>query len=107
LAAGSLSARRIYCLVCEGDRDRDTILRTQVARDVTFPGRIFDQIDVAWTDCNLLTSRNLDLSSTAERNHELHALPRTDRCTISGIQGILRRKKRRKLWADIDSFQNQ
>src|SRR6266699_4226971 len=71
-------------LVCKRHRDRDAILRTQVSRDVTFPGCIFDQIDVAWTDRNLLASRNLDLSSTAERDHEL--APRT-RMPVVGVVG--------------------
>ena len=61
-----LSARRLDRLICEGDCDRDAILRAQVSGDVTLPRRIFDQIDVAWTNCDLLTSCNLDLSSTAE-----------------------------------------
>jgi len=57
--------RAVDGLVCKRDRNRDSILRTQVSRDVTLAGRIFDQIDMAWTDRDLLTSCDLDLSSTA------------------------------------------
>src|SRR2546426_11187907 len=67
----TLSTRRNDRLLHKGNRDRDAIFRTQVSRDVTLSGRVFDQIDMAGTDRDLLTSRNLDLSSTAERNHEL------------------------------------
>ena len=58
-------------LIGKRDRDRDAIFRPKVPGDVTFPRCVFDQIDVAWTDGNLLASRNLNFSSAAERNHEL------------------------------------
>src|SRR5215831_11373974 len=63
-------------LIHKRDRDRDAIFGPQIPRDVTFPGRIFDQVDVTGTHRNFLTTRDLDLSTTAERNHELP--PRTD-----------------------------
>src|SRR5262249_29282934 len=62
---------RLDRLVCKRDRYRDTILRTQVSCDVTLPSRVFDQIDVARTDSDLLASRYLDLSPAAERDDEL------------------------------------
>src|SRR5437867_2806652 len=70
-----LSTRRLDRLVCDRNRDRAPILRAEVSCDVALSGRIFDQVDVAWTDGDLLTSRNLDFPATAERDHKL--APRT------------------------------
>src|SRR5207247_5572467 len=66
-----LSDASIYCLVFERDRDHHAIVRTQVPGDVTFPGRIFDQVDVPWTDGDLLAARDLDLRAAAERDDVL------------------------------------
>src|SRR5437867_9737342 len=67
-----LSPRRVSSrLVDERYCDSNAIIRTQVSRDVTFPRCVFDQVDVARTDCNLFSFRNLDFSSAAKRDHKL------------------------------------
>src|SRR6266581_7495411 len=67
-----LSARRVASrLVDKWDRNRDAVFRTEVSCDVPFAGRIFDQIDVAWSGWDLLASGNLEFSLAAEGDHKL------------------------------------
>src|SRR5712691_2082149 len=59
-------ARAVDRLIRKRDRDDDAIVRTQVSRDVTLSGRVFDQIDLTRPRGDLLAISNLNLATAAE-----------------------------------------
>src|SRR6476661_739532 len=65
----SLVTQVVGRLVRKRDRHHDAIL--EVSCDVTFSGRIFNQIDLARTDGHFLTVGHLQLCPAAEGNHVL------------------------------------
>src|SRR5207253_9257831 len=53
----------------------------EILRDVTFPGRVFDQIDLTRTDGDLLTVAHLELCPAAESNDVLAHRTRSEEHT--------------------------
>jgi hypothetical protein len=62
-------------LVGKRNSDRDTIFGPEVPRNVALSSRVFDQINMARTYGDFLTSRNFNFSFTAERNYKLAPWP--------------------------------
>src|SRR5205823_2099396 len=60
-------------LVCERDRDDNAIF--EIPCDVTFAGRIFDQVDLTRTHRDFLAVTHLELGPAAESNHVLAHRP--------------------------------
>src|ERR671925_1726244 len=66
-----LPERRADRLIRQRDRDRDAVLVADGSGRMSLPGRIFDELDLARHQLNLLPARESDLAATAQRDHEL------------------------------------
>lgn len=58
-------------LICERELEGYPILGALDSRNVAFPSDVFDEVDVPGPNGDLFSSRDFDLSLTAQRDHVL------------------------------------
>src|SRR5207249_1239529 len=88
--APSSARRRILSrgLIGKGKLERYPLLGSRDSGAVALAGRVFDQLDVSWSNGDLFTTRHFELAVAAQRNHVLAArrsMPvahSTCRCTV-------------------------